>query len=116
MKSLTSEVVSKITQFVNERSVESTDIIHKRNDDGNVVVSLTTDLQPMYCSPNGNRVLTDKGYKVTRVTFDSETGDTLSFEAYVNVGYGFEEFEFNGPHDIMPVYTNRVSTETFQAW
>ena len=66
MKSLTSEAVFKITQFVNERSVESTDIIHKRNDDGNVVVSLMTDLQPMYCSPNGNRVLTNKGYKVTR--------------------------------------------------
>lgn len=116
MKTLEKNVVETIMQFVNERSVESTDITHKRNDDGNVVVSLTTDLQPMYCSPNGNRVLTNEGYKVTMVTFDSETGDTLSFESYINVGYGFEEVEFNGPHDIMPVYTNRVSTETVQAW
>lgn len=116
MKSLEQNVVVTIVQFVNERSVESTDIVHKRNDDDNVVVSLTTELQPYYYSPKGNKVATNNGYKVTKATFDSVTCEMVEFDSAINVGYGFESIEYNGAYDLMPTYANHVNTETVQAW
>ena len=116
MKSLTSEVVLKIVQFVNERSAERTKFTHKRDENDNVVVSLTTELQPYYHSPKGNKVATNNGYKVTKATFDSVTGEMLEFDSAINVGYGFEAIEFNGAYDLMPTYTNRVDAETVLPW
>lgn len=116
MKTLEQNVVTTIVQFVNERSAERTKFTHKRNDDDNVVVTLTTELQPYYYSPKGNKVATNNGYKVTKATFDSVTGEMLEFDSCINVGYGFESIEFNGAYDLMPVYTNRVDNETVQGW
>lgn len=116
MKELTSKAVSNLVQFVNERSAERTKFTHKRDENGNVVVSLTTELQPCYCSPKGNKVATNNGYKVTKATFDSVTGKMLEFDSAINVGYGFETIEFNGPYDLMPTHHNRVDNETVQAW
>lgn len=116
MKSLTSEVVSKIVQFINERSAERSKVTHKRDENDNVVITITTELQPYYHSPKGNKVATNNGYKLTKATFDSITGKMLVFDSAINVGYGFEEVEFNGAYDLMPTYVNRVDAETVQAW
>lgn len=116
MKTLEQNVVETIVQFVNERSSERTNFTHKRDENNDVVVSLVTELQPLYCSPKGNKVATNNGYKATHVRFDAETGEILSFDSYINVGYGFEEIEFNGMHDLMPTYYNLVNTEDAQAW
>ena len=116
MKILTSNAVSIIVNFVNERSVEKSIIGHRRTKNDDVVIDIRTSLQPRYYSPKGNKVSSNGGYKYTCATFDAETGEILSFESYINVGFGPEDIEFNGPFDLMPSYHKRVTTETVLPW
>lgn len=115
MKTLTSKAVFEITNFVNERAVESTDIIHKRDDNGNLVVTLTTELQPGIVTPKGNRRQVP-AKKITKVVFDTDTGEVLGFDGYINVGVGPEDFTMNSVYDLMPTYTERTNTTFVQAW
>ena len=115
MKTLTSKAVFEITNFVNERSVEKTDIIHKRDENENLVVTLTTELQPGVITPKGNRRQVP-AKKITKAVFDPITGEVLGFDGYINVGVGPEDFTKGSVFDLMPTYHERTNTTFVQAW
>lgn len=116
MKELTYNAVFSITEFINERSVEGTIVTHKRDSNGDVKITLTTQLQPGVVSPKGNRRMTNNGFKHLTAILTADHGEVIVFDAYYNVGVGNEMYEQDSVFDMMPTYCKRVSYQDVMTW